>query len=130
MPDYPSEEELEQEAPEEEEMDDEVKYAINFTTTLKKGDDSVIFDCVAGDNIKIQNVNFVPSGKSAEDVDLYGGPAFNNLDDSLQESFLKYLNERGINDDFCYFILGYSRAKEQKEYLNWLKTVKSFVDQK
>jgi complement component 1 Q subcomponent-binding protein, mitochondrial len=41
----------------------------------------------------------------------------------------RYLEERGINTALAVFIPDYAELKEQKEYISWLKNLKSFVDQ-
>lgn len=59
---------------------------------------------------------------------LYTGPPFNNLDEDLQVLFENYLGERGINTTMALFVPEYIDHKEQKEYMNWLSDVKSFVE--
>ncbi|TFK73419.1 mitochondrial glyco protein [Pluteus cervinus] len=60
---------------------------------------------------------------------LYIGPQFDTLDLTLQEEFDKWLRERGVNETVAMFIPEYAEHKEQKEYIHWLKNVKSFIDQ-
>lgn len=38
-----------------------------------------------------------------------------------------YLKERNIGDEMAVFICMYADHKEQKEYLNWLKEIESFI---
>lgn len=59
---------------------------------------------------------------------LYSGPPFNNLDEDLQILLEKYLEERGINTRLALFIPDYIDHKEQKEYVKWLNSVKTFVE--
>lgn len=58
---------------------------------------------------------------------LYTGPPFSNLDEDLQILLEKYLEERGINTRMALFVPDYIDHKEQKEYIRWLKNVKTFV---
>ncbi|KAL7277135.1 hypothetical protein ACG7TL_008980 [Trametes sanguinea] len=58
----------------------------------------------------------------------YLGPQFDTLDVSLQDEFDKFLQERGINQSLAYFVPEYAEYKEQKEYVSWLKNVKTFVE--
>jgi hypothetical protein len=44
--------------------------------------------------------------------------------------FYTYLEERDIDQDFSYFVLAYSKQKEQKEYVNWLEKLTEFVSNK
>ncbi|KAJ4300787.1 Mitochondrial acidic protein mam33 [Kalmusia sp. IMI 367209] len=59
---------------------------------------------------------------------LYTGPPFNNLDEDLQVLLERYLEERGINTRMALFIPDYIDHKEQKEYIRWLESVKTFVE--
>jgi len=105
-----------------EDYDDDMKYGINFTASIKKKNGEIIFDCVADESIKINHVRIQKDSDSA-----YKGPPFENLSDSLQEAFMNYLEDRKINPDLCHFILLYSQYKEQKEYVNWLKNLSEFT---
>ena len=111
-----------------EDYDDDMKYGINFTASIKKKNGEIIFDCVADESIKIKHVR-IQSATGAKDSDdsAYKGPPFENLSDSLQEAFMNYLEDRKINPDLCHFILLYSQHKEQKEYVNWLKNLSEFT---
>ncbi|KFZ13100.1 hypothetical protein V501_03885 [Pseudogymnoascus sp. VKM F-4519 (FW-2642)] len=60
--------------------------------------------------------------------DLYVGPPFGNLDEDLQITLERYLDERGINTALALFAPDYIDMKEQKEYLAWLASVKGFVE--
>jgi len=63
-----------------------------------------------------------------EEAQSYGGPPWNQLDEELQLLMERYLEERGINTALALFIPDYAELKEQKEYVNWLKNLKAFVD--
>ncbi|KAG0233741.1 mitochondrial glycoprotein [Mortierella sp. GBAus27b] len=58
---------------------------------------------------------------------LYSGPPFAELDEELQVSFEKYLDERQIDGDLANFVPNYVFHKDQVEYTNWLKELKAFV---
>ncbi|XP_059463617.1 uncharacterized protein At2g39795, mitochondrial-like [Corylus avellana] len=64
----------------------------------------------------------------SEDQLAYEGPEFNDLDENLQKAFHKYLEHRGINSRTASFLGEYMRKKDSKEYLLWLKKIKSFVE--
>lgn len=102
---------------------------INFNVVISKGKEKMLINCIASKNLKIENAQFIPSGKEIDDDNLYSGPLFYQLDESLQEAFKSYLSDRKIDEDLCYFILAYSRSKEQKEYVNWLEHMLDFTDQ-
>lgn len=114
-----------------------MSFGINFTATItKKNGDQLLLECVASEQLQIDNVQFIPAQHAMKsespvgDVDgtLYGGPVFEHLDESLQDAFYDYLEDRFIDQDLCFFVLSYARHKEQKEYVNWLNKVLEFVD--
>lgn len=53
---------------------------------------------------------------------------FTELDDKLQQAFVDYLEERGVNAELGRYILDYAEDKEQREYMKWLEGVKIFVE--
>ena len=84
----------------------------------------------------IENVAFdaekAPSEPTAESEfqcrNRYDGPPWQQLDEDLQLLMERYLEERGINTALAVFIPDYAELKEQKEYISWLKNLKSFID--
>ncbi|XP_010490620.1 PREDICTED: uncharacterized protein At2g39795, mitochondrial isoform X1 [Camelina sativa] len=58
----------------------------------------------------------------------YEGPDFDDLDENLQKAFHRYLEIRGIKPSFTTFLSDYVANKESREYLQWLKDIKSFVE--
>ena len=109
---------------------DNIEVGINFDVTIAKKDDKkgkMVVSCIASQSLHIQQVRYVPAGKELGDQELYGGPTFDQLDESLQDAFYAYLAERGINEDLSFFILAHSGLKEQKEYENWLNKLMEFT---
>lgn len=53
---------------------------------------------------------------------------FSDLDENLQKAFLKYLEVRGVNPSLTNFLHEYMISKESKEYLEWLKNLKNFIE--
>lgn len=107
---------------------DDVFRGINFEVVISKSTGDLVVECTAGKTLSINEVQFFPQGKNKEDEDVYGGPVFGDLDESLQESMYSYLEERGVDDDLCYFVILSSRHKEQQEYMNWLNNLLNFVE--
>ncbi|KAH7689373.1 Mitochondrial glycoprotein [Dioscorea alata] len=56
------------------------------------------------------------------------GPEFSDLDENLQKPFYKYLEERGISPSLREFLPEYMTQKKDRDYLNWLKNMKSFIE--
>lgn len=60
-------------------------------------------------------------------MELYPGPKVSELDDALLDSFVKYLEKRGVDEQLGEFITLYSFWTEQQEYENWLDSIGKFV---
>ncbi|CAA7061784.1 unnamed protein product [Microthlaspi erraticum] len=58
----------------------------------------------------------------------YEGPDFEDLDENLQKAFHRFLEIRGIKPSFTNFLADYVANKDSREYLQWLKDLKSFVE--
>ncbi|KAK4696752.1 hypothetical protein P7C71_g1214, partial [Lecanoromycetidae sp. Uapishka_2] len=104
----------------------------------KKGKGTLQIETTAQDGeIVIDNVYYFQNAELADaktaELDwkrrnLYEGPPFGNLDEDLQVLLERYLDERGVNTALALWVPEYIDFKEQREYLNWLENVKSFVD--
>lgn len=112
--------------------DDESERASQSSLPLsvsvsKKGGPFLEFSCMAySDEIVIDSLS-VKNPELSEDQIAYEGPDFQDLDESLQKSFHKYLEIRGIKPSTTNFLHEYMINKDSKEYLVWLKKVKSFI---
>jgi complement component 1 Q subcomponent-binding protein, mitochondrial len=104
-------------------------FGINMKVNIAKKDGSkLVVDCICAKELQIESVQYVPAALSEKkDEELYGGPVFDQLDESVQDAFYEYLADRKIDNDLSFFVLAYSRDKEQKEYMNWLTQVMDFV---
>lgn len=108
-----------------------MEYGINFDVTITKpAGEKIVVNCVASRKLIVRSVRHLVAGKEVGDVGAYAGPIFEQLNVELQDGFYSYLEERGIDDDLCFFVLSYSRVKEQGEYSNWLNKVLQFVEKK
>jgi len=103
---------------------------LKFDVIVEKPNHKLIITCKATATLKVSNVQYLPAGKEVDDDFLYSGPTFSQLSEELADSFLSFLAERKIDDDMAFFVLSYSREKEQKEYVNWLNKVLEFVEEK
>lgn len=52
------------------------------------------------------------------------------LDDELQDILYEYLEERGINEQLAVFLHEYMRNKDRTEFIRWMETVKSYIEDK
>lgn len=114
---------------EEDEHDDQAtQSSIPLLVNVSKKDGpSLEFTCTAyPDEIVIDSL--AVKHPENEDELAYSGPDFHDLDENLQKSFHKYLEIRGIKPSTTNFLHEYMINKDSKEYLLWLKKVKSFVE--
>lgn len=51
------------------------------------------------------------------------------MEDELQDSLYRFLEERGISDDLGEFLHRYMKNKDKAEYIRWMETVKSYIEQ-
>jgi len=110
------------------ENEDGSNGGIDFEVTIQKGNSKVIIDAMASESLGIQNIRYVDGAHATTDeMTLYTGPNFEDLEESVQAAFYEYLTERNIDDDLSFFILAHSREKEQKEYINWLEKMQDFT---
>ena len=52
---------------------------------------------------------------------------FSELDDKLQQAFMDFLSQRGVDAELGQFIVEFSDDKEQREYMHWLEGVHAFL---
>lgn len=107
-------------------------------TISKQSQGALTIDAQAVDgSFTIENISFYKDAKLATDLTaeadwarrgLYIGPQFDTLDQTVQEQFEHFLEERGIATELALFIPNFAEFKEQREYCAWLENVKSFVD--
>jgi complement component 1 Q subcomponent-binding protein len=113
--------------------EEEGQVAYRFVVNVAKNGQQLVFDCAAGAEVEIRNINIIPEGVKYESEatnELYSGPNFADLDDNLKDAFYEYLSERKIDADFSFFVAAYAHDKEQREYTQWLKSVGEFVGSK
>lgn len=117
----------------EESEDDEMvnNFGIDFETTITKGKGKLVIHCTATDeDVVYRNLRYLPADKSNDDMEYYGGPTLEDLDENLQSAIDDFLEKRGIDRDLSFFVMAYAREKEQKEYLRWLRNLHDFADAK
>ena len=88
------------------------------------------------DSLRIQRVTLHAAGaepsaaevfSGAEASAAYGGPIFDELDETLQNAFYDFLAQRGVDDELAGRIADYCSSKEQTEYVSFLEAVQKFV---
>jgi len=58
------------------------------------------------------------------------GPVFAELDDTLRQAFLDFLEERGVTPEFGAYLMELVNDKLEVEYINWLGRMESFISAK
>lgn len=106
---------------------------VNLTVSISKGGGPFLeFICTGfSDEISVEGMAVKqkqPTESDSVDPIPYEGPPFNDLDENLQKGFHKYLEVRGITPSLSNYLCEYMINKESKEYTNWLKNVKEFVE--
>lgn len=108
-------------------------YPLNMTIKITKpGDQALVVRAQARDGtIATEQINYYPKTSLIEPSTLqegtelesaYAGPPFENLDTDLQLMFENYLEERGVNVELANMMQQYVDWKEQREYVDWLKS--------
>ncbi|KAF2575415.1 hypothetical protein F2Q70_00006908 [Brassica cretica] len=125
----PYDDEEQAEGNDDEDEEHSVKIRIPMVVSVSKGDGvclefgvSAYPDAIVIDSLSIKH----PQGSDSELA--YQGPDFDDLDENLQKAFHRFLEIRGIKPSFTDFLADYVANKDSREYLQWLKDVKSFVD--
>eukprot|EP01025_Chloroclados_australasicus_P064613 TRINITY_DN8653_c0_g1_i2.p1 TRINITY_DN8653_c0_g1~~TRINITY_DN8653_c0_g1_i2.p1 ORF type:complete len:246 (-),score=39.58 TRINITY_DN8653_c0_g1_i2:255-992(-) len=114
---------------EDEEGEAAMVYPMRFVVNVAKGDKKLQFECLFIEDDEggpqIEHIAYLPA--NADEATIYTGPNFGELDEKLQEEFSKYLNDRGITANFAQYVCQLLHDKEQKEYVGWLRNVKTFM---
>ena len=103
-----------------------MEYA-DFNVHIVKGDEILTVECVADIGGYTISRVMMEDPNLESDVIAYTGPEFATLDEELQESFVQYLEERGVNSAMGAWIVVMASDKEDREYATWLDKVKAFV---
>ena len=119
--------------------EDDEDVTIHFTVSVSRGDghEGLEFSCATdGETVEVRNVRYESLGSlgSSDDEDdedayfsSYPGPNYDELDESVQEEFHKYLEARGIDATLANYVAELHVDKEQREYTRWLENVADFV---
>ncbi|KAI0096741.1 mitochondrial glycoprotein [Nemania sp. FL0031] len=122
---------------EDENVDAAVPFRLNIVVE-KPGKGALNIEAMAQDGaILIDNFYYYKDPKMAHSSspeavhgaeDVYPGPTFGSLDEDLQLLMERYVEERGITQAMALFVPDYMDLKEQREYQDWLKNVKDFIE--
>ena len=58
-----------------------------------------------------------------QEIDVYSGPNFENLDERLQSELLDFFTSLGIDEELLSFVNVLSLDKDQRLYASWLRDV-------
>lgn len=109
----------------------------SMTLTITKGSEALRFTLsVEEQELILENVAHYTDAAVAKDdtiggekkrAKLYNGPVISELDATFVDSFVGYLEERGVNDELAVFVTEYIFWVEQQEYENWLSAIAKFT---
>lgn len=126
---FDAEEDLNEDGDDNDENNEEsFKPAIQMVVTVDKPEGPILeFECNFNDDeLAIENMRMLNRDNlDAENV--YAGPPFSILDDSLQKALHRYLEVRGIKHSLHDWLYEYTMGKDEKEYVVWLKNMKEFI---
>ncbi|KAL1200563.1 hypothetical protein V5N11_032963 [Cardamine amara subsp. amara] len=113
-----------------EDQEEDNSFKLPMVVSVSKGDDVCLEFGISAyaDEIVIDSLSIKPTTQGSENELAYEGPDFNDLDENLQKAFHRYLEIRGIKPTFISFLGAVLANKDSREYLQWLKDVKSFVE--
>lgn len=102
---------------------------VQLNVKIAKGGDDPYLEirCLTyGEEPVIEHVVYKEVATGVKDLP-YEGPQFEDLDDSVQKGFLKFLKARGIDANLGSYLLTYMYHKEQREYSRWLRNLETFL---
>eukprot|EP00210_Caulerpa_lentillifera_P002750 g2629.t1 len=108
----------------------EVSHIILFSVTiLKTGfDEKLILQCETdGGYMSLIHVGLELVSTPKTVSPQYSGPAFNELDETLQDTFNNWMEERGIDDVLGDYLVQKLHDIEQKHYMKWLESTQRFI---
>jgi len=113
--------------------DDSDVVPVKFRVSIGKQGSALIFECESnGEVVVINHLAFERASNNEEEEDdtpAYTGPVFDELDDTLQQAFLDYLEERGISAELGEYMRLMCLDKTALEYQAWLQRVRDFIAQ-
>eukprot|EP00955_Chlamydomonas_euryale_P028266 297846-Chlamydomonas_euryale.AAC.11 len=108
-----------------------INCCLTMRIQVAKGSSALVFACASdGDLMTISHIAHESADADVEEDDntsSYTGPVFEELDDTLQQAFLDYLEERGITAELGCYLRLQTVEKTTVEYQAWLARVKDFV---
>lgn len=125
---FDAEEDLNNDDSDAEKDEESFKPAIQMVVTVEKPEGPILeFDCNFNDDeLAIESMRMLNrDNNDAENV--YEGPPFSILDDSLQKSLHRYLEVRGIKHSLHDWLHEFMMSKDEKEYVVWLKNMRDFI---
>ncbi len=113
-----------------EEDDEEPSTPVKFDVMISRAGKIMHLSCTSENaEVIIDGITISPSEESVDDGDLYRGPVLEDLPEDVKDAFDGYLQDVcGVDEDVAAFVAMYADYREQIEYINWLKGVKSIID--
>ncbi|CAL9780383.1 unnamed protein product [Musa acuminata subsp. burmannicoides] len=121
-------EETDEDDGDDESNESSMEPSVSLVVTIEKGESSLLEFCcnLNAHELEIESM-VIKKRDDPDDQGAYQGPEFSDLDENLQKALYKYLEVRGIESSLFDFLHEYMLAKDEREYLTWLKNMKEFV---
>lgn len=106
-----------------------LKFYCEFNSDLGEdylSDSEVEGERAAPEMVHIINVSVMDSPNRDKEKTIYCAET-ENMDSNLYVMLLNMLAERGVNNDFCQWLLDYSTSLEQQHYIKFLEDLQGFV---
>ncbi|XP_006656042.1 uncharacterized protein At2g39795, mitochondrial-like [Oryza brachyantha] len=125
---FDTEQDLNEDGSGDEDNEESFKPAIQMVVTVEKSEAPILeFECHFNDDeLAIENMRMLDQN-NRDSESFYGGPPFQDLDESLQKALHRYLEVRGIKHSLYDWLHEYMMSKDEKEYVVWLKNMKEFI---
>jgi hypothetical protein len=123
---------------------------VRFTVSVAKGGRLLAFECESsGEYVQILHVSLEDleeeeeedeeeeeGGEDGDDGGVgglggappYAGPVFAELDETLQQAFSDFLEERGVDADLALYLMELVQDKLEVEYCRWLGSVAEWLE--
>ncbi|KAL2331130.1 hypothetical protein Fmac_018711 [Flemingia macrophylla] len=106
-----------------------LRLHLSLIVDISKGEGGTELEFVCSawpDSLNVEKVYVLRPGRMPARP--YIGPHFRGLNAKVQEKFYEYLDARGVNNELAVFLHEYMMNKDRIELLQWMDSLKSFVE--
>ncbi|KAF4390356.1 hypothetical protein CsatB_008577 [Cannabis sativa] len=105
-----------------------LRLSVLVSISKRDSSDDLEFVCSAWpDSFEVRHVYSLHRDRKLNRLP-YLGPDIRELNKNFQKAFRDYLGARGIDEELSFFLHDYMMNKDRIELVQWLTTVKSYVE--